>query len=118
MSTKAQKADQEQAKATLREWLKPGMTIYCVLKHVSRSGMQREISLHYIEQTERGPEIRWLSGVAARAMGDRIGKRDGIIIDGAGMDMGFALVDSLSWTVYPAETRAGRGLPVFQHRWI
>ncbi len=96
--TKAQKAEREEAIERLRGMLAPGATIYCTLKHCSRSGMQREISLHAVQDGS----IVWLSGLAARAIGDRLGKRDGIIIGGCGMDMGFALVYNLSHTLYGA----------------
>lgn len=95
--TKAQKAEREEAIASLREILPPGTTIYTALRHVSRSGMQREISLHIVEDGG----IRWISGYAARAMGARLGKRDGIIAGGCGMDMGFHLVNNLSYALYP-----------------
>jgi hypothetical protein len=128
--TKKQKEEQEQAKEELRKILKPGDTVYCGLKHVSRSGMQREIAL-YVATAECGPRcvicgaeewdlggtcpdgevhsvekhapkagIRWITGYAATALGMRRGKRDGIVIGGCGMDMGFALVNSLSYALY------------------
>jgi hypothetical protein len=128
--TKAQKQEQEQAREELRKILKPGDTVYCGLKHVSRSGMQREIAL-YVVTAECGPRcvicgaeewdlggtcpdgevhsvekhapkagIRWITGYAATALGMRRGKRDGIVIGGCGMDMGFALVNSLSYALY------------------
>ena len=43
--TKAQKAEQAEAIAKLREWLKPGDTVYTVLEHVSASGMSRTIKV-------------------------------------------------------------------------
>ncbi len=66
--TKAQKAEREEAIERLRGMLAPGATIYCTLKHCSRSGMQREISLHAVQDGS----IVWLSGLAARAIGDRL----------------------------------------------
>lgn len=99
--SKASDAARERADAVVRlkEWLKPGDTVFTVLRHVSRSGMMREISLHYIDKETASPQ--WISGVAARAMGDRLGKRDGIIVGGCGMDMGFHLVYNLSRTLWP-----------------
>src|SRR5688572_20532568 len=94
--SKAKQAERDAALVQLREWLPPGSTVYCVLRHVSRSGMQREISLHFIEDGE----MRWASGLVARALGMRQGKRDGIVIGGCGMDMGFALVHELAYALY------------------
>lgn len=59
MSTQAEK---DEAAERLREILKPGDTVYCILRHVSRSGMQRRISLY----TLHDGEPRWLDGYAAR----------------------------------------------------
>lgn len=97
--SRARKSDSErdEAIARLREWIKPGDTIYTVLRHVSRSGMQREIDLRKVGEDG---EIMWLSGMAARAMGDRLGKRDGIVVGGCGMDMGFHLVYNLSRVLF------------------
>lgn len=41
--TKARKQEQTEAIAKLREWLKPGDTVYTILEHVSSSGMSRSI---------------------------------------------------------------------------
>lgn len=94
--TKVELAKRDEARATLREFLKPGQTVYTTLKHVSRSGMQREIGVHSIEDGE----VRWLSGLVARACGNRLGKRDGVIMGGCGMDMGFAIVYELSSALF------------------
>ena len=96
--TKVQQSERDECIARLRETLKPGQTVYTSLKHCSRSGMQREISLHIVADGQ----IQWITGVAARAMGDRIGKRDGIVIGGCGMDMGFELVYRLSHVLWPS----------------
>jgi hypothetical protein len=78
----------------LLDILKPGDTVYCVLRHVSRSGMRREISLFT-------KDMRCIDGLAARALGYRIGKRGGLVVTGCGMDMGFHLVYNLGWSLFP-----------------
>lgn len=96
--TKAEEKDRDEARAELRARLKPGQEILCVLRHVSRSGMQRVIDLKVIEDGE----LRGLGWSAARAMEDRYDtKRDGIVVGGCGMDMGFALVYNLGATLWP-----------------
>lgn len=92
--TRAQQADRDEAREQLRKLLKPGDIVECILRHVSRSGMRREISLY-------GPGREWLDGYAARALGLRRGKHDGIVMVGCGMDMGFALVYELSHALWP-----------------
>lgn len=89
--------EKQEAIEQLRKWLKPGDTVYTVLRHVSRSGMQREISLYVIKDGEP----QWLDGWASKALGERIGKREGLVVGGCGMDMGFHLVYNLSRTLWP-----------------
>lgn len=104
--TKAEKAEMEKAKEQLREMLPPGTKVLGCVKHVSRSGMMREISLYAVVDGE----LQWLSGLAARAMGERLGPREGIKVGGCGMDMVFHLIYSLSRTLYgdaPVHGREG-----------
>lgn len=91
------KERKESAQRFLSENLKPGDTIYTVLCNVSRSGMSREIKLY----ANIDGKMTYLSGYA-EAMGlGRRGKRDGNIVGGCGMDMGFHLVYGLGRTIYP-----------------
>ena len=91
MTTKEK--DKAEARDELRARLKPGMEVLCVLRHVSRSGMQWVIDLKILEDGE----LRGIGWTAARALGDRYDtKRDGIVVGGCGMDMGFHLVYSLA----------------------
>lgn len=84
----------------LREKLKPGDTVNCILRHVSASGMSRHISL-FIDGKD-GPEP--ISVPAALAMGEFPKEYHGhmtIKVGGCGMDMGFHLVYNLSRTLFP-----------------
>lgn len=114
----------EQAKEQLRNILKPGDTVCTILRSCSRSGMSREISLVVVKDGETC-DITYL---AARAMSDRVGKREGIIVGGCGMDMGFHLVYNLGYTLWPKGTPephgTRNGVPdrdggyALKHRWI
>lgn len=94
--TKARAAERDEALARLREILKPGDTIYTVLRHQSRSGMVRDIDAYVF----RDNEPLWLSSYASKVLGWRMAN-DAVRVDGAGMDMGFHLVYALSATVFP-----------------
>ena len=100
--TKVQQTERDEAIAKLREWLKPGDTVYTILRHVSASGMSREIGMGLLS-CEGGRAVdlhpNWL---VSTALGERVGKRDGIIVSGAGMDMGFHLVYNLGRVLWPA----------------
>ena len=96
--TKAELADREDARATLRAFMPPGTVVLCTLRHVSRSGMLRLIDLHVM----RDGELQWIGSTAARAIGEKYDRqRDGIKVGGCGMDMGFHLVSTLSHYLYP-----------------
>lgn len=64
--------------------------IYANVVHVSASGMQRQIKL-YAPTSDGG--MQGLSGWASKALGWSLGKRDGVKVDGCGMDMCLHLVD-------------------------
>lgn len=96
--TKAEKARRDEWRDKLRNMLKPGDTVYTVLRHVSRSGMSRRIDLYTISD---GAPV-FITGMAAAAMGMRWDNdKGGIIVGGCGMDMGFHLVYNLSATLFP-----------------
>jgi hypothetical protein len=92
--------ERDEAIARLHEWLKPGDTVYTIVRHVSRSGMSRDISV-LIQTPEGMIHPNW---AVARATGMRLvtaGGHDAIRIGGCGMDMGFALVYELSHRLWP-----------------
>lgn len=91
---------QEQQAALLRQWIKPGDTVSCILRHVSSSGMSRRISL--VITDKETSEIRDISGDAATVMDYRRNDRDNsLIVSGCGMDMGFACVYNLGRRLFP-----------------
>ena len=94
----AKQKEQQEYADKLREFIKPGDTVYTILRHVSRSGMQRVISLVVMRDGQP-----WdISGWAARALGDRTDKNgEGIVVGGCGMDMGFHIVYNLSYVLFP-----------------
>jgi hypothetical protein len=97
VARRSEKQEQkEQALKSLRESLKPGDTVYTVLRSVSRSGMSREIDLYIFR--DNAPE--YLTGLVARACGFSLGKR-GLKMGGCGMDMGFHAVYELAAVLFP-----------------
>jgi hypothetical protein len=82
----------------LRKLIKPGTTVYTVLRHVSSSGMSRSIDLFVIKQN-KPVRITWS---ASKGMGYQIDRNNGgIKTSGGGMDMGFNLVYNLGRTLFP-----------------
>lgn len=98
MNAKQRKqVERDEAINRLREFVKPGDTVYTILRNVSRSGMSREISVA-IMSDGRPHDI---THNAAEALDLRVGGRGGLKVGGCGMDMGFHVVYSLSRVLYP-----------------
>ncbi len=95
--TKVQKQERDEAIARLREWVKPGDTVYTILRHVSRSGMQREIGI----VVNHDGHMLHPNHAVSKACGYRLGKNDGVIVGGCGMDMGFAVVYDMGRVLFP-----------------
>ena len=102
------KAIQLEAAQELGNILKdiPTDTIYTVIRHVSTSGMQREISVKMID----AGRIIHLDYLVSTATGRKLGKHGGIVMKGCGMDMGFALVDGINHMFSPSKK--------FRQEWI
>lgn len=117
LSKKALKAiEKEESIALLRKLIAgdPKPVIYTIMRHVSSSGMSRDISLVYIKNNEP----YHINYSASLALGDRLVSRNGhdaIRVNGCGMDMGFHLVYSLSSVLFAGEDRAGY---ILHQRWI
>lgn len=107
--TKKQQADADKAEAVarLKKLLKPGDTVYCVLRHVSSSGMSRRIDFYSI----RGKEHAFLSGYISRVTGYKFAKHgNGLVVGGCGMDMGFHVVYEIGRALFPKGFKVkGRG---------
>ena len=111
-------------------------TLYTVLRHKSRSGMQRKIDVIALVPTgnPKDPIDKfWLSALAAKALGWKFDEHyDAVVLYGAGMDMGFHLVYTLSSIIFkdvpreqwPEDLPLRNGEPedspgyVLQQKWI
>lgn len=89
-------ADQRAAVDALREMLPPGALVRTRLISEARSGMSRTIEAL---ATVDGREVS-LDNLIAETGAFKIAKNGHIRMDGCGMDMGFALVYSLSSMLY------------------
>src|SRR5690606_26595187 len=88
----------QEAMEMLHKLLKQGDTVYTVLRHVSKSGMQRRIDCYCIGEDRR---LVFLSGYVGTVLGLRHDyKKGGLVVNGCGMDMGFHIVHSLSSAMF------------------
>lgn len=86
------KLEQAQALDCLKRLCNPDYPIYTVLRHVSASGMSRDIDIYTFKDNKKV----YLSGYFAKAFNYRISKNGGLRVGGCGMDMGYHLVYILS----------------------
>ena len=104
--TKARNTEQAEALGRLREWVKPGDTLYTQLKSVSRSGMSRVIQVLKMENNEP----RYLGYNIALALDWRYDRnKEGLKVSGCGMDMGFHVVYTLGQALWPNGTPTPHG---------
>lgn len=106
-----------QSKAELRQLAPTGATIYCVLRDVSRSGMSRRISF-YVIQDNRPRCIDYLIEVLGTGGAKRHGNKDGLVVPGCGMDMGFHVVYSLARSLHSDAPGSGDAGYALQHSWL
>lgn len=95
----------------LKAWIEANnYTVYTVLRHVSKSGMMREISvvipvIHGGTMQTPYKSIQFVhpsytvAGLLNRAYSEKNG-HNAVVCNGAGMDMGFDLVYNLSSVLY------------------
>jgi hypothetical protein len=102
----------------MNEYVKPGDTVYTMLRHVSSSGMSRTIRVFVMYVKDNKPHIYDVSHLVSDIIGYKLDKnRDGLKVEGCGMDMGFAVVHSLSYAMWPDGFDCiGEGCPLNDHR--
>lgn len=117
LSKKALAQEQkEEARAYLLSILeKQGKpTLYTNLKHVSSSGMSRDMKVLAVVKGEI-VDVTWYVGkLGVGTLKERNGQRV-IRVGGAGMDMGFHVVYTVSAILYGYEER---GAYTIRHEWI
>jgi hypothetical protein len=115
-SKKQQKIEEQQEAAERLIKLFQGddkPTVYTILRHRSKSGMSRNISLKYV----KGGQLMDITYSAAIVLGWPIVEEfnRAIKVNGCGMDMGFHLVSSLSSALFSA--RESDGSSKLRHEW-
>jgi hypothetical protein len=116
--TKKQQSEQQEARETLRQMFgeRDRKTVYTILRHVSSSGMSRDISLKMLDGDGTLRDITYLACIA---MGDKPKDKNGnrvVRVGGCGMDMGFHVVYNLSYSLY-RDVGLDRPGYVLHHEW-
>lgn len=93
----------------IRKRIPKGTTIYAVLEHESRSGMSRTIKFFMVNKNG----IANITGTVGELTGyKRPANKNGLKIDGCGMDMGFSTVYYMSSVLYDGDGYA------LSHQWL
>lgn len=95
----------EYCRKELRKLIRPKATVSTVLRHVSRSGMQRKLSLVIVHKGE----ILDITTLAAGAMHGRTDDDGNLVVRGCGMDMCWNAVYRLGKAIWPNGTRRPHG---------
>lgn len=83
--------------------------IYTICDHVSQSGMMRHIEMFYMDIYEGKPQKRPIRFLTEEVFNYKIQRKtDKYHVGGCGMDMGFHLVNSLSYLVSSARSQDGK----------
>jgi len=104
------KKQTERAEAieSLKESLKPGDTVYTILRSVSASGMSRCLDVISISNNQPF-RLTWDAAIALEQTYDR--RRDAIRVSGCGLDVGYAVASRLAEKLF-GDYRA------LNHRWL
>jgi hypothetical protein len=105
LSKAKQKAHDKQWAPSQLSDVQPNDVIYTLVKRVSSSGMSRSIGVYRVVNGG----IQDISYFVANVLGWKLSKDGGVTVGGCGMDMGFHLVYSLSWVLFPNGTTAPHG---------
>ncbi len=105
------KEEQEESIATLKKMLKPGDSVYSIVRTVARSGMSRTIDFYIIAKDDytKKPRLFYLSYHIARALGYSRSDDGALKVSGCGMDMCFHVVYSLGSKLWPKGTPKPHG---------
>lgn len=125
MSTTQKQIEREKAIAELRKLLKPGTTVYTLLRHRSASGMYRVVDVYVIKQNTP-LRLSWSVALATGAGYDT--KHEGVRAPGCGLDVGYQIVYDLGSVLWPNGTKKPHGTRngepdhaggyALKHRWM
>ena len=119
MTKRQRQKEQAEARESLEKWLKPGATLLTVIKNVSRSGMQRTIQVLFLSPRGSDVDVIYLGWNIAKFLGMRYDdKREGIVVNGCGMDMGFHIINNLSMALFCPDKYDHDAAYSLKQRWI
>lgn len=111
-TTKKQEKAQAQQEAvnTLLDMIKPNDLVYTALKSVSSGGMSRQIAVYLPYVNNEGQSrIKDITYFVGKALDLKVGSKDGLVVGGCGMDMGFNTIYNLGRTLWPNGTQEPHG---------
>lgn len=100
MAIKRETAQQKEARTQLCKFLKPGDTVYGIVRTVSRSGMSRTIDFLAMPTRRGDRHMLYLSGYIGTLLGYNRDRSGALKVTGCGMDMIFHTVYNLATVLF------------------
>lgn len=100
----AKDAERAEAIRDLKTMLRPGDTVYYIIRSVSRTGMSRDISFHTFPCVKGRAQPRQLTWLFSRVIGYGKWVDGNLRVGGAGMDMGFKVIYDVSRILFRGKT--------------
>ena len=104
--TKKAIAERETHREILRKLLKPGQTVWTLIRSVAPSGMSRKVSVFIVDEGR----IRDISWNAAHAIGYSVNEHHEVRVHGCGFDAGYEIVHNLGAALWPNGTDKPHGV--------
>lgn len=95
--TLEKKMEVTEEETTLKKWIKPGVTVWTLLRHRAPSGMSRVLDVYVMVDNEP-LRLTWSVAKVLDWTYDR--KHEGVKVNGCGLDVGYHLVYSLSRVLF------------------
>lgn len=115
MTTVRKRTDKDESLEFLQKVLKPDMTVHVIIRHVSKSGMQRVMDVFYIKNNN----LYCITHHVANVLEKNISKKyHGVVINGCGMDMAWHLVYTLSAVIFRGTKHEKQGENLLRHQII
>ena len=109
--------EREHSRERLAAILNPGDTVYTMVRSVSTSGMSRTMSLYTVKDNRLVNITYYAAHALEWPLRDVNGSRV-LRVGGAGMDMGFHTVYTLSRVLFAATMNSSDAGYALKHEWI
>lgn len=101
-------AEKRDALERLADYLPRGSRVYTVRRHRTAGGHRERIDFFTIVPTHQGPELAFITGYVAKALGLKHSTEGGAVVTGGGVENGKDCTFELSGLLHGGDIRALR----------